>query len=35
VYVTGGDGETNSVTGDYGTVAYNAATGAQLVGERV
>jgi len=30
VYVTGGDGETNSVTGDYGTVAYNAATGAQL-----
>jgi DNA-binding beta-propeller fold protein YncE len=30
VYVTGGDGETNSTTGDYGTVAYNAATGAQL-----
>jgi DNA-binding beta-propeller fold protein YncE len=30
VYVTGGDGETNSTTGAYGTVAYNAATGAQL-----
>src|SRR5262245_44565646 len=29
VYVTGGDGETNSTTGDYGTVAYNAATGAR------
>jgi DNA-binding beta-propeller fold protein YncE len=30
VFVTGGDGETNSTTGDYGTVAYNAGTGAQL-----
>jgi DNA-binding beta-propeller fold protein YncE len=34
VYVTGGADEVNSVTGDYGTVAYAAATGALLWASR-